>query len=105
MVLEYVTVILGVIAGITTTFAYIYRRGRDAGLDSAGEQSIKKDIQGVKLDVDEVRQEQHDLRKHTDKIHGEIFINIQRMDSKIDQIKGSTEVIENLFRDHIARKP
>jgi hypothetical protein len=102
-VLEYVSISLGIIAAIAGTLAWVYRRGHSDGLDSADEQSIKKDISGLDTKIEEVKTEQVSLRKHDDKVHGEIFTNIQRIDSKIDKLQGSSEVIQKLFRDHIAK--
>ena len=92
--LEYVTIGLAVISGIAGAIAYIYRRGRTDGIDTACEQRIKEDIQSIGVKVD-------DMKEEGDKVHSEIVHDMKELNSKVDQIKGSTDVIRTLFQQHI----
>lgn len=71
--IEYVAAGLGVIAGVASVAAFVYRRGIGAGIDSACEKRIKADIADLKDTV--IKMEQHG-----DEIHGRLF-------DKIDEVK------------------
>jgi hypothetical protein len=89
-VLEYVTIGLGIVASAAGVIAWIYRRGKSDGIDTACEQRIKKDIQ--------------DMRVEGEAEHRVIKADIKTLNSKVDEIKGSTDVIKSLFQDHISQK-
>lgn len=90
MVLEYVATGLGVIAGVASGVAYVYRRGKSDGIDHACERRIKEDIQGVKAEVISMKEE------------GEIVH--KELSQKIDTIKGSQDIILDLFKHNLTHK-
>ena len=71
--LEYVTIGLGVIAGVAATIAWIYHRGVHSGMDTACEKRIKDDIADVKQTI-------INMEKHGDAVHGKLF-------DKIDEVR------------------
>ena len=85
--IEYVAVGLGVIAGISGVLAWFYHRGFNSGLDNACETRIKDKI------------EEH--MKEDEATHKEIFAKIDRVESKIDVISGSFDII----KAHITKQP
>lgn len=87
--LEYVSVVLGVIAGITTAVAYVYRRGRTDGIDNACELRIKEDVQSVKAEI-------KNMETKGDREHKEIYNKMAIIDSKIDRVVGSVDIIKEL---------
>ena len=87
---EYVAPALGVIAGVSSAIAYVYRRGRSSAIDMACEQRIKKDISDVKIEIVK-------MEGKGDEVHGKIFDKIDNIDSKIDKVIGSVDIIKNLI--------
>ena len=80
-VIEYVAAGLGVIAGVASVAAFIYRRGVSSGLDNACEKRIRDDFADLKDTVIK-------MEAHGDEIHGKLF-------DKIDDVK-------NLLIQHLA---
>ena len=70
--LEYVAVGLGVIAGIASVTAFVYRRGVNSGFDSACETRIKDEVKAVGVKVDK-------HIEHDDKIHAKLFDEIKEV--------------------------
>jgi hypothetical protein len=96
LVFEYIATILAVATGIAGAAAFIYKRGHIDGIDSACEQRIKEDIRGLKESVD-------DMGRDKDEAHKEIFTKISDVDSKVDQIKGSVDVMKDLLNGHLTQ--
>jgi hypothetical protein len=96
MVFEYIATLFAVATGVAGTVAFIYKRGHRDGIDSACEQRIKEDIRGLKESVDTIG-----IEKET--AHKEIFTKISDVDSKVDQIKGSVDVMKDLLNGHLTR--
>jgi hypothetical protein len=90
VVLEYVATGLGIIAGIVSGILFIYRRGHNAGMDSACELRIKEDIRVVKEEI-------ISIKESWELAHNEL-------NKKIDNIKGSQDIILDLFKHNITPK-
>lgn len=84
MVIEYIAVGLGIVAGIAATIAYIYRRGISQGIDTACGKRIED-----KLDK---------LKKEGDTVHKELKNEIHEINGKIDKLTGSFEIIKELIK-------
>lgn len=96
MLLEYVTVGLAILAAIAATVAFIYRKGRTDGIDNACEDRIKESIADVKTTMEKDS-------KENNATHKLIFSNMSKIESKIDNIQGSQEVIKDLITRHITK--
>ena len=87
--IEYVTAGLGITTGIGVVLAFVYRRGRSDGIDSACEKRIKDQIKSIKVNQDNHAKE--------DKIvHDNLFKEINKVDSKIDTLSGKMDVIKDI---------
>lgn len=102
--LEYITVGLGIIAGISAAVAFIYRRGLHDGIDSECESRIKTNIKTIEGKVDVLREDLKIEGKHGDKVHKEIFENVHKIDVKIEKLQSSTDIIKDLITNHITKK-
>ena len=89
MVLEYVTGGLAVAAATFGSLAWLYRRGQSDGMDSACEKRIKDkiDLQGEKID----------------KMEGRSDERYSELGTKIDEVRGSVDVIKDLFTQHLTK--
>ena len=94
--LEYISVGLAVVAGISTTIAIIYRKGRADGIDSQCETNIKNEIKllGKKVESN---------AKANDNVHSQLFSNVQEIGAKIDKLQGSNDVIKDLIVKHLTK--
>ncbi len=95
--IEYIAVGLAVIAGISATTAFIYRKGKSDGMDSQCERRIKQSINDLGKKVDKNATD-------SDKVHGELFSNIKEIGSKMDKLQGSSDVIKDLITQHITKQ-
>lgn len=73
--------------------AWIYRKGRKEGMDTACERRIKEKI-------DLLGEAIEDHKTEDDKIHGKIFKKIDNVESKIDVLQGSFEMIKDFITSH-----
>ena len=87
--IEYLAVALGVTTGVAGLLAYIYRRGKSDGIDSACEIRIKDEIKKIKKSADE-------HAKDDIVVHNRLFKKIDVVDSKIDKLVGSIDVIKDI---------
>jgi len=87
--IEFVTAGLGVTTGIAALLAYIYHRGKSDGIDSACEVRIKDEIKKIKKSADE-------HAKDDIIVHKELFKKVDIVDSKIDKLAGSVDVIKSI---------
>lgn len=87
--IEFLVAGLGVTTGIAGLLAYIYRRGKSDGIDSACEIRIKDEIKKLKKNADE-------HAKDDVIVHIELFKKIDIVDSKIDKLAGSVDVIKSI---------
>lgn len=94
--LEYVTIALGIVAGVSAAVAFIYRKGRTDGSNHAAEKSIKADIKKL---CDKVE----DNAKANDKVHGQLFLKVGDIGSKIDKLQGSNEIIKDLITQLVSK--
>ena len=95
--IEYLTPLLGVTTGIAAVLAYVYHRGKGDGIDSACEKRIKDKI--TKLE------EKINARgKEDDIVHSAIFKKVDKVDSKLDKLTGTTIVIRDLITQHLSNK-
>ena len=92
--LEYITIGLAVISGVTGVLAWIYKRGHKDGIDSACEKRIKEDIKAVEKSVEIITKEKREE-------HKQIYNKISDVDSKVDEIKGSVDIMKDLLSGHI----
>ena len=83
MIFELISIVLGVIAGIAAGVAFIYRRGKSAGIDAACGKRIEDKIDGIKKDGD--------------KIHGELQKEVHEINSKLNKLVGSFETFKDVF--------
>ena len=87
--IEYVAIFLGATTGIAGLLAYIYRRGKIDGIDSACEIRIKDEIKKIKKSADE-------HAKDDIIVHNRLFKKIDNVDSKIDKLVGAVDVIKDI---------
>ncbi len=87
--LEYISIGLAIIAGISATMAFIYRKGKSAGMDSQCEENIKDEIKTLSKKVDS-------NAIANDTVHGQLFSNVKEIGAKIDKLQGSNDVIKDL---------
>jgi len=92
-VIEYVAVGLAITSGIFGVLAWIYHRGVNSGMDNACEKRIKDK-------VDEVVKAVADHKADDITTHKEIFTKIDRVESKIDVLQGSFDIIKNYISKH-----
>ena len=90
---ELIGVALTLTTGIAAGIAFIYRKGRNAGLDKACERRIIDKIECVEKTVKETL-------KETDKVHDKIFENIHDIDVKIEKLKSSTDVVFDMIKEN-----
>jgi hypothetical protein len=90
VVIEYVATAMGIIAGAAGGIAYVYRRGHSDGIDNACELRIKEDIRVVKEEI-------ISIKESWELAHNEL-------NKKIDNIKGSQDIILDLFKHNITPK-
>ncbi len=86
MTYELLSMGLAGMAGATAVVAFVYRRGRAAGIDTACGKRIEDKID--------------DLQREGDTIHGELKKELHQIHSKIDKLTGSFET----FKELIGRK-
>lgn len=91
--LEYFVGGLTVLVILMGGLAWIYRRGRSDGIDNACEKRIKDK-------VDEVVKAVKDHKADDIKTHKELFTKIDNVESKIDVLQGSFEIIKNYISSH-----
>ncbi len=87
--IEFLVAGLGVTTGIAGLLAYIYRRGKSDGIDSACEIRIKDEIKKIKKSADE-------HAKDDIIVHQRLNKKIDIVDSKIDKLVGSVDVIKSI---------
>ncbi len=86
MIFELLSIAFAAVAGATAVIAFVYRRGRAAGIDKACGKRIEKKIDKMQAEGD--------------KIHNELKTEIHEIHSKIDKMSGSFET----FKELIGRK-
>jgi len=83
MIFELLSVGFAAVAGATAVMAFVYRRGRAAGIDKACGKRIEKKI-------DKIQEE-------GDKVHRELKQELHEIHSKIDNLTGSFETFKELI--------
>lgn len=83
MIFEYISVILAIVAGIAASLAWVYRRGKSAGIDATCGKRIEDKIDKMK--------------EEGDKVHGELKKEIHEIHSQVDKLVGSFATFKELF--------
>ena len=87
--IEYITAGLACTTGIAGALAYIYKKGKGDGIDSACEIRIKDEIKTIKKNAD-------DHAADDVAVHNSIFKKVDKIDGKVDKITGTLSVIEKI---------
>lgn len=74
--------------GITAVL-WIFKRGKQSGLDQAGEQRIQTEIKKLCEKVT-------DSSKDADRVHGELKKDIHAIDNKIDSLQSSFDTFKEI---------
>lgn len=95
MIFEIISVGLSIITAVAITIAWIYKSGKGAGADAAEDKTIKAGLEKLKQEVKD-----HAAQDVTE--HKGIYKKMDKLDSKIDKIQGSTDVIKDLVTNHLS---
>ena len=87
--IELITGGLAVTTAIGISLAFIYRRGKAAGIDVVTDKQVKKEIKDLKKQYEDHRQEDTT-------VHKGIFKKIDGIDSKIDRLTGAVDIIKSI---------